>query len=766
MSARRQASAGVSAILTESTHEYHADDVRAKAAAKTLLPVEDIHRAKVERLLVAQRVLGHGLELGYWETSDENIGKSQGAQHLRVDLRQRAISFLPEKLASLLLSTKPAKAGERQRISRLVEDAMVPATRYLLLLRYGPAGMKKQASNQPLDTGNIAQFAYIYLPVLIANAVKARFAKPLERGELKLFETFAPGDISERPRHVRERLQVECERANRLAARSLWTDVPPSSERRKTMNPRGAATRPEPAPTIDPHQPLPDEYMEELGKNARWLVENVGPSLLRLLGKLKKLWEKRKKRRVSDPTFSRWVKEALADFRWLDAAGAPIERLPCDLKFIPVGKRKSTSDSLSWPPTLQSEVFYLSGQLQAAHCILTLLVLGSRVGEFLSFERGCVTRKSDGKQYADGRTFKFAQPPSGEKRDWVLPDFVMLCLEQQTRLIRASELVPSSSTRVKKRSKKRPVNEGQRSHLWGSITAGVRQRGAPMGTAQVNNSLKAFARAFRMSESPGGQELTSHRFRKTLARIVALAIANSPKILMDVFGHKDIEMTLYYILHDKNLAAEIEVVERELRVMRASEAVADMVAIEQEIDARIKRGESVDDLESEAHLRGYGGKYAPALRRTVREALEEVHRSGRDWDAADTRDLALILTMNGTFWQLVRPGVICTKTFGQAGPCNKSVGYPQPDRCQSACGHRLEEDWLRRDVDESIAESLRFYREEGLRGNDLVQSFWANQVLGHLTRFPDLHKKWMQDETVKEIVRQREKSHDEEGVPA
>jgi integrase len=55
-----------------------------------------------------------------------------------------------------------------------------------------------------------------------------------------------------------------------------------------------------------------------------------------------------------------------------------------------------------------------------------------------------------------------------------------------------------------------------------------------------------------------------HRFRKTLARLVALTLVNAPQILKDVFGHDDVEMTIRrYILSDPGIANEILIVQKE-----------------------------------------------------------------------------------------------------------------------------------------------------------------------------------------------------------
>jgi hypothetical protein len=137
---------------------------------------------------------------------------------------------------------------------------------------------------------------------------------------------------------------------------------------------------------------------------------------------------------------------------------------------------------------------------------------------------------------------------------------------------------------------------------------------------------------------------------------------------------------------------------------------------------------------------------------------QERHRLGRTLGAKDVRELAEILTMNGQSWELSRPGVICTKLPGTFGACAKKMGHPEPSHCGSDCDHRLEEAFLRADVDGAIADSIRHYETERDADNGLMQDFWAGQVLTHLKRFSDLQNKWSTHPSVLEISACEEKT--------
>jgi hypothetical protein len=115
-------------------------------------------------------------------------------------------------------------------------------------------------------------------------------------------------------------------------------------------------------------------------------------------------------------------------------------------------------------------------------------------------------------------------------------------------------------------------------------------------------------------------------------------------------------------------------------------------------------------------------------------------------------ELAELFTLQGKAWEQVRRGVLCTKFPGEAGPCSKSKGRPEPSKCQSSCTHRLEEAFLREDVDGAIRDSLAAYEMAIAEEESLTAAHWAAQVRAHVPRFADLQAKWMLNETVQALV--------------
>ena len=116
--------------------------------------------------------------------------------------------------------------------------------------------------------------------------------------------------------------------------------------------------------------------------------------------------------------------------------------------------------------------------------------------------------------------------------------------------------------------------------------------------------------------------------------------------------------------------------------------------------------------------------------------------------AEDIRDLGEVLTLGGTTWNLVRPGVMCTKSLTLFGPCNKKRGHADPASCNPMCDYRLEQAWLRDDVDRCISQALEHWEHEIQEGQELVAEYWAGQVRMHLGRFADLEQKWREDARV------------------
>lgn len=205
----------------------------------------------------------------------------------------------------------------------------------------------------------------------------------------------------------------------------------------------------------------------------------------------------------------------------------------------------------------------------------------------------------------------------------------------------------------------------------------------------------------------------AHRFRKTIARLIALAVIGAPKILMDLFNHRQIGMTMHYILSDPLIRAEMLEVAKANTLLLAKNVI-----------------KTTDEM---------GGPAAPVVKAAVaRERL----RMGSDFDESTVESLAESFTLNGKYWQYVRPGVVCTKGPLVAGACTPNTAMPEPSRCRSNCDHRLEESFLRQDVDETLAECVSNLENALLAEDTFAIEMWKGQIVANIKRFPSLEEKW------------------------
>lgn len=718
--------------------------------------VEQIQYMSTEQIILLQRLLQHGDTLGVWSTPPKWLVASLqiGSTSVRVNLRRRILDYLPEEIQQ--------EASANITLTKRIESAVLTLTRYLILLRMGPVGMGGGVGHRSLDVSTISRTAYSEGPQLMAMALTHQMKRAKTAAEIgllnvhqdldsKVLGVLAQADLSSLSNSARRRVYDECKRMRRLQDMGLWWDVPSIELPSKAKIMTGSPVSNEAPKPKDEHKPMPDDYVAQMGQRSTWLVREFAPNIIAIASAMVELWDATHSEVLAPESVANkrqdGVKEILARHEWKDSSGMPIERPPFTINLAKepgfVKSQRTSAEAIEatefvWPPRHYPDIKALFGTVQMAHYFIVALSMGARQSETLDLKRTCIAYAVDGRTYANGKTYKLEQRYEGEIRDWQLPDIAADAIEQQVRLVsvgeRLSRITPSNS------SANTPATHPD--HLWGRFAA-PGHSDATQPLLDINQALTRYALTLGLSVRPGGQKIRSHRFRKTLARLVALALTQAPKILMEVFGHKTIEMTLHYILSDKVLRKEIETVSRELRVMRAKDVVEHMV------DA-----DNASLTADPQKLAGYGGLGAVSVRVAVNAYREKVHRLGKQWDAQSVLELSELLTLQGMTWEQVRHGVICTKFPGQAGPCNKSFGRPEPSKCKSSCDHRLEEAFLREDVDGAIRDALCAYESDNAKGENLSAAFWAGQVRAHVPRFPDLREKWMRNLTVQSLLKQ------------
>lgn len=717
--------------------------------------VEVIQNLKGDELLTLQSCLRHGRQLGIWITPDEWLRPAQkkGRAHSEVNLRNRIVNFIPQELLDKAAQVSTNCQESESAFSNLLDYAVLVLTRYLLLLRLSNSSQNKMGGRASLHPRSIMAIAIMQGPILLAQAVTNQIAKPGDLAfdpqvEFRLLNSITAIDLHTISNSPRKEILVECNRIQKFVDMGLWTDAPSFTVTSTAKAMAGPVRSNEEPNERDSHLPLPDEYVAEMGRKSLWLIQVFAPNVLVLLESMLSLWAEIASHAWRPATVKckrpRGLRKILARHQWRDREGYifdappfPIQ-LPIKRGFGALTSPKNSITDLHWKPQSYRELMALLGAIQFANYFIVSLSMGSRQSETLSLRRDCLIEGADDYTYANGKTYKLVHRYEGELREWLLPDVAVEAIHLQVKIASLVERIADT-----KYPHSQIVGDKTPTHLWARISGGF-TNDLTQPLYEINRSLIQYARTLLMDEAPSKQNFRSHRFRKTLARLVALALTQAPKLLMDIFGHKSIEMTLYYILTDKDLRAEIETVSRELRVMRAK------VVIEKMVDADLSQA-AID----EEKLGGYGGLAAVSIRNAVDTQRQRLHRRGSDWGVESAIELAELLTLQGKAWEQVRHGVICTKLPGEAGPCNKSKGRPEPSKCASNCIHRLEEAFLREDVDGAIQDSVVAYEHAIANDDPLTASHWAAQIRAHVLRFVDLKQKWMANTTVYTLMTNR-----------
>jgi Phage integrase family len=649
--------------------------------------VSGIHTMTKDQLLGLQQLAGWGSEWGIIDTPKDRLpyGGSRNSD-------RRILSV------NALCSVGPE-----------LELVQLTFARFALLLYFGKANLYSGY----LKAGTICVALRI-----MKSALAVALTKPQNpQGGLLARLSEADWHI-QRGNTVRDTFGELFSRLRKFQAKGWWLDVPFQRTVGSQESHLDAAKIPVKAskPHGDGHQPLPDDFVAEAGWRLIWILENLGPALIDCGRKLAAIRYSLAQQALAKGLQSSSISDVLsppsqsflATYDWRRSDGQKIESLPFAVDLAMSSGSKGGRTEFSWPPRNFHFVGQLLQMLQDAHMFLFLLASGGRISECLSLQPDCVVCENPNQESIAGRTYKLVSQEVGEPRDWPVPSIVLKAIQQQIAL---SEVIVSLGEEVVLRD-----TNVQPTSIWVTGT-GIDVKG---GT-----SLR-FGRTFRflgLSHLLKGDSANPHRFRKTLARLCALVLFGAPKILMDLFGHKDIAMTLHYINTDPLLRAEMIQIARDITIMYAKDAIA--------------------------NIDGYGG---PAARKLSNAIQQEKVRLGRDLGADDMQRCAEMLTDNGSLWTLVRPGVLCTKRPSDAGPCTKARGMPDPAHCQTSCDNRLEQALLRDDVDRSIEQAVGHLEQAYADGDEYASENWIGQVLALLPRFPDIKKKWILHPIVSPLV--------------
>lgn len=686
-----------------------------------------------DELVQVQAALCHGSTYGFWQTPRNWLTKPQRSPSLiNVDLRRR--------LRNDVLVHLPLQEGDLPPpdLEQWLDQGVLTATRLLLLLRCADAPGRNLRS-QVLAPSTIMKWASTYLVQCQSLAVAQGLRNRLDsvasaNGERRVFGQITARQLKElHGSSWKKRVPVLEERLRHWSDVGYWNDVFAKQDTSAIHDLKSGISRnSEPQHEPSEYMPLPDDYAALLAKRSLWLMREIGPNLVRMAPQLAAMYAKTAERVRTGSLAPENLSAArrdlayriLLDFTWLDSRGRRLTGIPFHLAL-------SSNCAHGRLPHSARALFDLMAYVQTAQLVIAGLTMGARQSELLDMTRGCVQERTiHGERcyYVDSRTFKTAADHEGEWREWPV-------VVQVKEALASQELLMSGLDKIN--AAKDPGYQPSRD-LWGRFALTSDGQGE---FAEANTWLRHYTEALGMDKAPGGQNCTSHRLRKTLARVVALALVDSPMVLYEIFGHRDIAMTLHYILANKSLKQEVEAIAREINVMRATE----VVEILAQSELRRLAGQS---LPGDQHG-GCGGGAAKPIDAYVRDELRKVHERGDTWGADDAIELGRLLTNAGQQWMLVRKGVICTKSPGVAGPCSlKSRGRPEPSKCSSECTHRLEREFLRNDVREILDTAVKAYEQALADEENGVAAYWGGQIRINIGRFPDIELEYMQRPSV------------------
>lgn len=685
---------------------------------------EEIQYLGSGELLTAKSLAGHGDCWGRWQTP-RTFSPSKMAPALRdIDFAHRLRAYLAKEGIVLELA------------DQLVDEGVLVLTRLSILIRLVPSGRHGHRKGKRPKPSSISTHLYTIWPRITARAIRRKLDDPSACG---LFRCLTDADAQEFCANNDTR--IELERLDTFVARGVWSDAPPLPSVRKMTNPAQVSVIRQPQQKPEPFLPFSEIWLAEIGPRVLWLVQDMGPNLLRLLEALPQElddinWV------LSKHSNSRHIARRIDGYMnrhpWRDRAGKPL--LPPFRLTTSSGKQGA--DLFEWPPRTWEHVITMSVTLQAAHLFITLLASAGRIGEVATLVRDCVTVARDSKNYATGHTYKLSDSLFGDARQWPAPDILCQCLGQQTRLAAAMDWLP-------KRIENGPP-QGPRfgNALWVSI--GISGTVGEDTEINFNQTLALLAKRLDMDTKPGGANVHAHRFRKTIGRLAGVALFNSPLVLKRLFGHKSIEMTLHYILCDPGVREEAEKVLRELRIMHCAEAL-------EEIHQALRNGQS---------LPGNGGPGAARLVMAVGNSEQNLAQSGRTWTEGTAFDLACLLTMQGQGWRLIQENIVCSKAPGEDGMCQKkrSKGQPNTANCQPECGNRIVFARKRRDVELSIEQYLDIARQARDDGQLLVLASVMDNVQDEWANFDDIEQYYRADPEVQSLLTACEEPEDVEEV--
>lgn len=196
----------------------------------------------------------------------------------------------------------------------------------------------------------------------------------------------------------------------------------------------------------------------------------------------------------------------------------------------------------------------------------------------------------------------------------------------------------------------------------------IGREGGPMTLGALNGVLRDF-KTYVTPEVDGS--IASHRFRKTVGRLVTLCMEGAPLILQLIFGHDHYRVTLKY--------------------MFASPFIQDEIV--EQYPEMVSRNLS-EIYRSSNDLGGLGGHLMMTAIKTYRAGRSPV-QTAPESELSEEEFVAIGLEMveaGHMMLSVIAQGMYCFKPIDLSGHCAKGAGdtLPNPGSCTAKCPHNVQ----------------------------------------------------------------------------
>ena len=429
-------------------------------------------------------------------------------------------------------------------------------------------------------------------------------------------------------------------------------------------------------------QPFSDLFVTEFVSRAVWIFENIAAQAMNLWLELQTL-PKVLGVPPHDPRLLATRRKIMEEYKWTDAAGRPLTELPFILRY-------RDGETAAWPPLTSRNLTRISGLIQSLNVSIIALCTGARSSEIAAAKDTPIQGSND-RLYS--LTFKFSDRLGGIERDWPLHPIATRALRLQQKMSRG-------------------IRPDGTDYLWFLI-----QRGLGGQALNLTEPLVNAVDFLSLDHLTGDDRAHLHRWRHTVARLIAVAVTSAPQVIMDLFGHSDLEKALTYMCSDPEIVETALSVAKEIAAVVTGEAIADV--------ARDEASGRASDTISAALV-------GTPLRRGETEFATE-----------DLQDTIKMMTFSDIEWKLVRPGVLCTKTERQFGPCTRTRGSPDPGSCRTTCDYRLETAKTKRDCRSMLDTLVAMRREAVDNGEAMITARLDGEISSHLQRWQDIRSEFI-----------------------